>query len=146
MAVTLAFWGDWHQCDSGDQPIRPLLSAGACPGHGWHWPPAAAHGPARRALGAVHPCCRPSVLGHRDCSTALCPWGPPRCCCREKAQVPIKPSSFLLAPPHLHSVSLKPPICVTHRPGGLLVPGLCLSVSALPAGAVLVGVCCGWAP
>lgn len=51
---------------------------------------------------------------------ALGPRGSPRCRCREKAQVPVKPSSWLLALP-LTILSLSsPPVCVAHRPGGPL--------------------------
>ena len=50
--------------------------------------------------------------------------------------VPVKPSSLLLAPPPLHSVS-SPPVCVSHRPGGPLCQAsaflyqLCLLVLSL---------------
>ena len=94
----------------------------------------------------AHPCCCPSVLGHRGCSMALGPWGSPRCRCREKAQVPVKPSSWLLAPPPHHSVSLQPSCLCRPQTWWALVPGPCLSVSALSAGAVLVGVSSGGAP
>ena len=50
--------------------------------------------------------------------------------------VPVKPSSLLLAPPPLHSVS-SPPVCVSHRSGGPLCQAsaflyqLCLLVLSL---------------
>lgn len=94
----------------------------ARPGPGGCWPSTAAHGPARRALGQMHPCCSPSVLGCRGCSMALCPsWGSPHCCCQEKGQaeikhscaVPLRPSSTPHSTSHL---SLRG--CPPHGPGG----------------------------
>lgn len=61
---SLRLRGDGCQCDSVGQPVRPLPSAGACPGCGRRWPPGAARGPAHRALGETQPC-RPSALGRR---------------------------------------------------------------------------------
>lgn len=125
---SLRLRGDGCQCDSVGQPVRPLPSAGACPGCGRRWPPGAARGPAHRALGETQPC-RPSALGRRGRSTARCPsWGSPHCRCREKGQAPIKqPSAAALAPPCSPFA-----LCAS-----LSVPGLCLSVSGLLAGAVL---------
>lgn len=121
---SLCLRGDRCQCDSVGQPVRPLPSAGACPGCGRRWPPGVARGPAHRVLGETRPC-RPSALGRRGCSTARCPsWGSPHCCCREKGQVPIKQPLLLLwpaprpPPPALRAPSVPPclsqtlPFCI----------------------------------
>lgn len=102
------------------QPVRSLPSAGTCPGHGPRWPLAAARGPAHRALGMAHPCRCPSVLGHRGCSVALCPWGLSLLLQRESIGASQTPPRCSWPPP-LSILSLSsPPVCVAHRPGGPL--------------------------
>lgn len=144
-----AFWGDWHQYGRVGRSVRLLLSVGACPGCGQGCLPVAACGPAHRALGQVHPCCSPSVLGHRGCSMALCPsWGSPHCCCWEKGQIQIKDSSTVpLSPsPALHPDSLSLLVCPSHRPGGPWFQASAFLYQACLAGAVLLRACYGQAP